>query len=52
VTRRVVYSPEARQQLSDFYLWIATQSGFPDRAEALVSAILDYCDALGRLPDA
>ncbi len=44
MTRRVVYSPEARQQLTDLYSWIATQSGFPDRAEAFVSAILDYCD--------
>ena len=50
MTRRVVYSPEARQQLTDLYSWIATQSGFPDRAEAFVSAILDYCDALGDFP--
>ena len=50
MTRRVVYSPEARQQLTDLYLWIASQSGFPNRAEAFVSAILDYCETLGDFP--
>lgn len=46
MTRTVVYSPRARQQLTDLYLWIAAQSGFPSRAEDYVSAILDYCEGL------
>lgn len=46
MTRAVVYSARAQQQLSDLYLWIAEQSGFPDRAEGYVSAIFDYCDEL------
>jgi toxin ParE1/3/4 len=50
VTRRVVYSPRARQQLTDLYLWIAEQSGFPDRAEGYVSAIFDYCGGLAEFP--
>jgi toxin ParE1/3/4 len=49
VTSRVVYSPQARQQLSELYLWIATESGFPDRAERFVSAIVDHCDGLANL---
>ena len=50
MTWRVVYSPRARQQLTDLYLWIAEQSGFPERAEGYVSAIFDYCDGLAELP--
>lgn len=50
MTRSVVYSPRARQQLADLYLWIAEQSGFPDRAEGYVSAIFDYCDSLAEFP--
>ncbi len=50
MTRRVVYSPRARRQLAGLYLWIAEQSGFPDRAEGYVSAIFDYCDGLAEFP--
>lgn len=50
MTRSVVYSPRASQQLTDLYLWIAETSGFPDRAEGYVSAILDYCDGLTEFP--
>ncbi|WP_454295460.1 type II toxin-antitoxin system RelE/ParE family toxin [Salana multivorans] len=50
MTRRVVYSSRAQQQLTDLYLWIAQQSGFPDRAEAYVSAILDYREGLAERP--
>lgn len=50
MTRRVVYSPQARQQLTDLDLFIAVASGFPDRAESFVSAILDYCDSLTHFP--
>lgn len=44
--RAVVYSARAKQQFSDLYLWIAEQSGFPDRTEGYISAIFDYCDEL------
>lgn len=50
MTRGVVYSPHARQQLSGLYLWIAEQSGYTDRAEGFVSAILDFCDELAEFP--
>lgn len=50
MTRRVVYSPRARQQLADLYLWIAAESGFPNRAEGYVSAIFDYCDSISGFP--
>lgn len=50
MTRSVVYSPRARQQLTDLYLWIAEQSGFPDRAEGFVSAIFGCCDGLADFP--
>ena len=50
MTRRVVYSPRAREHLTDLYTWIADESGFPDRAENYVTAILDYCDNLATFP--
>lgn len=50
MTRHVVYSPRARQQLTDLYAWIAAESGFPDRGESYVSAIFDYCDNLAEFP--
>lgn len=50
MSRRVVYSPRAREQLTDLYTWIADESGFPDRAENYVSAILDHCDKLAEFP--
>ncbi len=48
--RSVVWSPRARQQVTDLYFWIAGQSGYPDRAEGFVSAIVDYCDGLAGFP--
>lgn len=50
MTRTVVYSPRAREQLADLYRWIADQSGFLSRAEDYVSAIVDYCDGLADFP--
>ena len=50
MTRSVAYSPQARQQLTDLYTWIATASGSTDRAEGYVSAIVDYCDGLANFP--
>ena len=42
MTRSVVYSPRAQEQLTALYVWIAEQSGYPARAEGFVSAILDF----------
>ena len=50
MTRSVVYSPRAKQQLTELYLWIAQQSGHPDRAQRYISAILDFCDSLAQFP--
>lgn len=50
MTRRIVYSPEAQQHLSDIYLWIAEASGFADRAEGFVAAIIDYCEGMTNSP--
>ncbi|PZU48391.1 MAG: type II toxin-antitoxin system RelE/ParE family toxin [Microbacterium sp.] len=50
MTRSVVYSPRARQQLTDLYLWIAEQSGFPHRTEGYVAEIFDFCDGLAEFP--
>ncbi|MFT4051959.1 MAG: type II toxin-antitoxin system RelE/ParE family toxin [Microbacterium sp.] len=50
MTREVVYSPRARDQLTERYFWIAEESGFPDRAESYVPAIFDHCDELAGFP--
>ncbi|MFT3860997.1 type II toxin-antitoxin system RelE/ParE family toxin [Micropruina sp.] len=50
MTRRIIYSPRALQQLTDLYLWIAEQSSFPDRAERYITAIVDHCDGLAEFP--
>lgn len=50
MTRRILYSPRVREQLTDLYNWIADESGFPDRAESYITAILDYCDDLTAFP--
>ena len=39
------YSPRATKQLEDLYEYVARASS-PDRANAFVSAIVDYCDRL------
>ena len=43
-------SPRAERHLIDLYDWIAHESGFPDRAEAYVTALMDRCDALADFP--
>ena len=50
MTKSVVYSPRAKQQLTDLYLWIAQQSGYPERAQRYIFAILDFCDNLPEFP--
>ena len=51
MTRRVGYSPQAQRHLTDLYDWIAHESGFPERAEAYVTALMDRCDARAQLTD-
>jgi toxin ParE1/3/4 len=50
VTRRVVYSPRAQHQLTELYVYIAEQSGFPDRAHDFTTAIIEHCDGLADAP--
>ena len=50
MARRVVYSPQAQCHLIGLYDWNAGESGFPSRAEAYVSALMDQCDALADFP--
>lgn len=50
MSRSVVYSPRARQQLTELYLWITEQSGSPALAEGFATAIIDYCDELADSP--
>ncbi|MFB6575780.1 type II toxin-antitoxin system RelE/ParE family toxin [Kocuria palustris] len=50
MSRSVVYSPRARQQLTELYYWITEQSGSPDLAEGFATAIIDYCDELADSP--
>ncbi|GAA3778333.1 hypothetical protein GCM10022240_31770 [Microbacterium kribbense] len=50
MTRRVVFSPHAQQDLSELSLWIAQESGFPSHAADFVFAILDFCDGLADSP--
>ena len=41
VTRRVVYSRRAQHQLTELYIYITEQSGFPDRAHDFTTAIIN-----------
>lgn len=50
MTRSIVYSPRAREQLTDLYHWIAERSGCAERAERFVSAVLDHCEDLRTFP--
>lgn len=50
MTRAVVYSPRAKQQLSELYEWIAERSGYPERAESFVFGIIDCCEGLAGFP--
>lgn len=46
---RVVFSPEARDQLADLELTIAA-AGMPQTAERYVDAIITFCEQLERFP--
>jgi toxin ParE1/3/4 len=45
----VVFTPEAEDQLTEIYQYIATAAS-PDIAERYVSAIIDYCESLQTFP--
>ncbi|HKH67359.1 MAG TPA: type II toxin-antitoxin system RelE/ParE family toxin [Reyranella sp.] len=47
--RRTRYSPHAARQLEDLYEYVTQASG-PDRANAFVGSIVDYCDRLATSP--
>ena len=49
MTHRVVFSPEAEDQLAELYRYIATAAS-PGIAERYVNAIIDYCETLNTFP--
>lgn len=49
MTFRVVFSPEAEDQLADLYRYIATVAS-PGIAERYVNAIISYCETLETFP--
>jgi len=46
---RTKYSPSAAKQLQDLYDYVAQASG-PERANAFVGSIADYCERLAASP--
>jgi toxin ParE1/3/4 len=46
---RLVFSPRARADLYDIWLWIAEQSG-PDRADAVYDSLVQRCNLLAERP--
>lgn len=46
---RVIFSPEAEEQLADLYRYIAMAAS-PDIAERYVNAIISYCESLETFP--
>lgn len=49
MTYRVIFSPEAEEQLAALYNYIALAAS-PDIAARYTEAILDYCESLGTFP--
>jgi len=49
MTFRVVFSPEAEDQLADLYHYIA-KAASPGIAERYVNAIISYCETLEAFP--
>lgn len=49
MTHRVVFSPEAEDQLAELYRYIATAAS-PGIAERYVNAIIAYCETLNTFP--
>ena len=48
-TYTIVFTPEADDQLTEIYQYIASAAS-PDIAERYVSAIIDYCESLQTFP--
>lgn len=46
---RIVFTPEARDQLLSIHRYIAAEAS-ADRASAFVTAIVDYCESLRTFP--
>lgn len=49
MTHRVVFTPEAEDQLNDLYRYIA-QAATPDTAAGHVDAVITYCEGLAEFP--
>jgi toxin ParE1/3/4 len=49
MSHRVVFSPDAQEQLVALYRFIA-QTGSPDTAARYTQAIVDYCESLANFP--
>jgi toxin ParE1/3/4 len=50
VRRRIVFSPEARNDLAELYLYIAAHDG-PDRAIAYIERIETFCRSFEVFPE-
>jgi toxin ParE1/3/4 len=50
MTHRVVFTPEARGQLSSIYRYVAEQASV-DMASTFVEAIIDYCESFSTFPN-
>jgi toxin ParE1/3/4 len=48
--RNVTFRPLAEEDLTELYLYIAEQSGYPDRAIGYVRRLRDFCDSLAAFP--
>lgn len=46
----VVFTPEAREQLSALYRWIAAEAG-PEIARRYTEAVISQCEALSSFPE-
>ena len=49
MSRRVVFSPEAEEQLAELYRYIAT-AALPETAARYTEAIISYCEDLRMFP--
>jgi toxin ParE1/3/4 len=50
MTYRVVFTPQANDQLLELYEWLA-EIGYPTRAEDYVTSIIAFCERLGEFPE-
>lgn len=49
MTHRVVFTPEAEDQLNDLYRYIV-EAATPDTASGYVDAVITYCEGLAEFP--